>query len=54
MNLRYLLEQGVDTFIEIGPGKTLSSFVKKVDKNVAVYNIEDMASLEKTCGGMEC
>ncbi|MBQ7266122.1 MAG: ACP S-malonyltransferase [Firmicutes bacterium] len=52
--VRYLLEQGVDTFIEIGPGKTLSSFVKKVDKNVAVYNIEDMASLEKTCGGMEC
>ncbi len=51
-SVKYLIEQGVDTFIELGCGKTLSSFVKKIDRTVNVYNIEDLASLEKTCKGM--
>lgn len=50
--IKNLIELGVDTFIELGPSKTLSSFVKKISKNVAVYNIEDLSSLEKTCKGM--
>lgn len=37
----------IDTFIEIGPKKTLSSFVKQTLKNVSIYNVEDMASFEK-------
>lgn len=44
---------GVDTFIELGPGKALCSFVKKISKNVKVFNIEDMKSLEKTCKGID-
>lgn len=50
------IELGVDTFIELGPGKTLCSFVKKVSKDVAVYNVEDLKSFEKTCKGLglEC
>lgn len=47
-SVRHMIDMGVDTFIEVGPGKTLSAFVKKIDKNVAVYNVEDLASLENT------
>lgn len=50
--VRKLIELGTDTFVELGPGKTLSSFVKKVSKEVSVYNVEDLKSLEKTCKGL--
>lgn len=36
------------TFIEIGPGKTLSGFLKKIDRNAVVYSIQTMEDLEKT------
>lgn len=41
-----LIADGVDTFIEVGPGKTLSGLIKKINGEVAVYNAEDKASLE--------
>jgi [acyl-carrier-protein] S-malonyltransferase len=47
-SIRHMIDMGVDTFIEVGPGKSLSAFVKKIDKNVAVFNVEDMQSLENT------
>ncbi len=47
-SIRYMLEQGVDTFVEIGPGKVLSGFVKKITKDVAVYQAQDVASLQAT------
>jgi len=46
--VRTMIALGVDTFVEIGPGKVLSGFIKKIDKNVTTLNVEDMASLEKT------
>ena len=33
---------GVDTFVEIGPGKALSGFIKRIDRNVKVYNVSDI------------
>lgn len=51
-SVRRMLADGVDTFVEVGPGKALSGFVKKISKDVAVYNVEDMASLEKTVAGL--
>ncbi len=46
-SLKKMLDDGVDTFIEIGPGKALCGFLKKINKEVSVFNIEDMASFEK-------
>lgn len=46
--VRTLIEKGVDTFIEIGPGKVLSGFIKKIDKEARILNVEDKASLDKT------
>jgi [acyl-carrier-protein] S-malonyltransferase len=46
--IKRMIEDGVDTFIELGPGKVLSGFVKKVDRKVIVTNVEDLKSLEKT------
>ena len=43
-----MIYMGVDTFIEVGPGRTLSAFIKKIDKRLYVYNVEDAESLEKT------
>lgn len=47
------LNEGVDTFIEIGPKKTLLGFVKKVNRNVTMCNIEDIDSLEATLKKLE-
>lgn len=46
--IRKMINDGVDTFIEIGPGKTLTGFVRKVDRKLKVFNIEDTKSLNKT------
>jgi [acyl-carrier-protein] S-malonyltransferase len=42
-----MIADGVDTFIEIGPGKTLTGFVRKIDKTCKVINIEKTGDLEK-------
>lgn len=51
-SIETMLNMGIDTFVEIGPGKTLSGFVKKVckEKNVEanVLNIENIETLENT------
>lgn len=46
-SLRRMLADGVDTFVEVGPGKTLCGFVKKITKDANVYHVEDMQSLEE-------
>ncbi|MEK6265861.1 MAG: ACP S-malonyltransferase [Clostridium sp.] len=45
--IRNMIKDGVDTFVEIGPGKVLSGFVKKIDRKLTVINVEDMVSLDK-------
>ena len=42
-----MITDGVDTFIEVGPGRVLSGFVKKIDKSVRVFNVEDMQGLKE-------
>lgn len=45
-SINYMIEQGVDTFVEVGSGKVLSGMIKKIDRNVKVYNVSDVESLE--------
>lgn len=47
--LEMMLNEGVDTFVEIGPGKTLSGFVKRMptDKEIKILNINNVSSLEE-------
>jgi len=45
-SIAVMQEAGVTNFIEIGPGKVLSGFVKKIDKTAKLANVEDQASLE--------
>ena len=42
-----MIESGVDTFIEIGPGKALSSFIKKINKKMIIQNVEDIKTLNR-------
>ncbi len=42
-----MLTDGVDTFIEIGPGKTLAGFMKKIKRDANVFNIEKLEDLDK-------
>ncbi len=51
-SVKRMLEDGVDTFVEIGPGKVLSVFVKKISKEARTFNIEDLDSLGKTLEGI--
>lgn len=53
-SMEYMIANGVDTFVEIGPGRTLSGFMRKINRNVNMYHIstwEDMESVVKElCG----
>lgn len=48
-SINKMIENGVNNFIELGAGKVLSGLVKKINKEVNVYNIQDIDSLNKTC-----
>ncbi|WP_054029016.1 ACP S-malonyltransferase [Bacillus sp. FJAT-28004] len=45
-SVRYLIEQGVDTFVEIGSGTVLAGLIKKIDKNIRVISINSISALE--------
>lgn len=42
-----MIAQGVDTFVEIGPGRTLTGFLKKIDRSIKGYNVDKLSDLDQ-------
>ena len=53
-SLQKMIDLGVDTFIEIGPGKTLSGFVKKIEteKEINILNINNVETLDNVLNNL--
>jgi len=47
------VDSGIDTFIEVGPGKVLSGLIKRIEPSAKVSNVEDMKSLENTLASIK-
>jgi [acyl-carrier-protein] S-malonyltransferase len=52
-SIRRMVKDGIRCFVEIGPGRTLSGFVKKIDRGLDIYHVEDIASLEETVRALD-
>ena len=48
-----MINDGVDTFIEIGPGRTLAGFMKKISKEVKTMNVEKLEGIEKVAEALK-
>jgi len=46
--VEHMIENGADTFIELGPGKTLCGLISKIDSGVRTFHVEDLESLNET------
>ncbi|MGI6189313.1 MAG: ACP S-malonyltransferase [Clostridiales bacterium] len=51
-SIRYMIGHGVEVFIEVGPGRVLNGFLKKISKMVKGYNVEDLETLRRTVEGL--
>ncbi|HVA93753.1 MAG TPA: ACP S-malonyltransferase [Candidatus Dormibacteraeota bacterium] len=47
-SVRELIDQGVNTFVEVGPGRVLTGLLRQIDRSVHVFNVEDEKSLRAT------
>ena len=52
-SIQYMIENGVEAFVEIGPGKALSAFVKKTDRSVPVYSVDSIEGLNQMLGALK-
>jgi len=47
-SVREMIDQGVNIFVEVGPGKVLSGLLRQIDRSVRCFSVEDSASLQAT------
>ena len=52
-SIRHLMDEGFTRFIELGPGNALTGFMRRIDRELEVYNISDCESLEKTVNALK-
>ena len=52
-SIRYMIDQGVDTIIEVGPGKVLSGFVRKIDREYSALSSRRYGIIEKNSESFE-
>lgn len=53
LSMRKLIEQGVTTFIEFGPGKVLTGLLKRIDKTAVGLNVSDLKTLESAAAALK-
>lgn len=51
-SMQVLLADGIDTFIEVGPGTVLSGLLKRINRQARIFNVQDVASMEKTMAAL--
>jgi len=51
-SIELLIKQGVDTFVEVGPGKVLTGLMRQISREVKCFNVEDAASLKSAAAGL--
>ena len=52
-SIKTIVNSGINTFVETGPGKVLSGLIKRISPGAVIFNVEDMESLEKTIAGLK-
>jgi [acyl-carrier-protein] S-malonyltransferase len=51
-SIQRLLDEGVRTFVEVGPGKVLLGLIRSIDRSVTMLNAEDEKSVENVLGAL--
>jgi len=51
-SIELLIKEGVDTFVEVGPGKVLTGLLRQISREVRGFNVEDAASLKSAAAGL--
>lgn len=53
-SIEKMIADGVNVFVEIGPGKTLNGFIRKISKDVKVLNLDKLADLDRVMEELSC
>jgi [acyl-carrier-protein] S-malonyltransferase len=51
-SIELLIKQGIDTFVEVGPGKVLTGLMRQISREVKCFNVEDATSLKSAAAGL--
>jgi [acyl-carrier-protein] S-malonyltransferase len=51
-SIELLIKEGIDTFVEVGPGKVLTGLMRQISREVKCFNVEDAASLKNAAANL--